>query len=538
MLFNWQSLVCHYIEEATTMHDLIIVGAGTAGCVLAGRLSASGRRRVLLIEAGGKPASLFVKMPAGFARLFKSKLDWAFESEPGAGTGGRRVFTPRGKMLGGSSNMNAQIHQWCHPADFDGWGEGWRWQDVAPVFQAQENWSGPDGGTQRGHDGPMLAAPNDNHLPLSASFVAAARSLGLNGPQDYNGGAYEGAWLCQLAHRRGQRFSAYDAYLKPAMSRDNLEIVTNAQVTKIVVENGRAVGVTVRRGGAEQTYRAGGGVVLAAGAFGSPQLLMLSGIGPAETLRELGLPVVRDAPEVGANLQDHPIAPLVFHTNRTDSLKKAESPVHLLRYLLFKRGMLATNAVEAFAFTRSGFSQTDAPDIELLFAPFEWRNEGLEPPQIHGFTIGAIAVAPLSRGRVSLKSPDPLQPPAIDFGLLTDPQGVDVQVMLEATRLARRVAQAMPAPDYAGELAPGAAVTGGQDLHEWFNTCIQTVYHPTSACRLGADARAVVTPQLRVRGVDGLWVADASVMPAVPRGHPNAVVAMIANRAADWIEAA
>lgn len=519
------------------MHDLIIIGAGTAGCVLAGRLSASGKRRILLIEAGGEPKSMFVKMPAGFAKLFKSKLDWNFESEPGAALGGRKIFTPRGKMLGGSSNMNAQIHQWCHPADFDGWAvDGWSWEKVAPVFLAQENWLGEDGGSPRGRAGAMLVSPNTNHLPLSRSFVDAARAVGLNGAKDYNGAAYEGAWICQLAHHRGRRFSAFDAYLKPALKRDNLEVVTDAQVSKILIENGRAVGVTVRRGAADQTFRAGGGVVLSAGAFGSPQILMLSGIGAGSTLKDFGIPAVLDSPEVGENLQDHPIVPLVFHTDRTDTLKSAESPLNLLRYMLFKRGMLATNGIEAFAFARSGLSRIAAPDIEMIFAPFEWRSEGLAPPQIHAFTIGAVAAAPVSRGRVKLKNPNPSESPAIDFGLLTDAEGLDAKVMLAAVRLARRVAAKMPAPDCAGESLPGESLTSDDELLGWFNTCIQTVYHPTGTCRMGSDDKAVVNPRLQVNGVDGLWIADASVMPAVPRGHPNAVVAMIANRAAGWIE--
>ncbi|MFN0185863.1 MAG: GMC family oxidoreductase [Aquabacterium sp.] len=520
--------------------DHIIVGAGTAGSVLAERLSASGKHRVLLIEAGGKPSNPFVKIPAGFARLFGSSVDWAFESEPGATTDGRRILVPRGKMLGGSSNMNAQIHQWCHPEDFDGWvaagAEGWGWRDVAPVFQAQESWSGPNGTRPRGHTGPMRIAPNVNHHPLSASFVAAAQAVaGHEAASDYNGGPYEGAWVCQLAHDRGRRFSAYDAYLKPALARANLQVLTDAQVTKVVVESGRAVGVALRRGGTEQVYRAGAGVVLAAGAFGSPHLLAHSGIGPAAALLRFGIPVVVDAPEVGANLQDHPTVPMVFDTARTDTLKNAESPLSLLRYLLLKHGMLATNAIEAFAFARSGLGREAAPDIELLFGPFEWRNQGREPPRRHAFTIGPIVAAPRSRGRVSLRSADPLQAPGIDFGLLSDPDDIDAKVLLAAIRLARNVAARMGAPDHTGEALPGAGVKSDAELRAWLNGVIQTVYHPTSTCRMGADGRSVVTPRLRVRGVDGLWVADASVMPAVPRGHTNAAVAMIAQRAADWI---
>lgn len=524
------------------MHDIIIVGAGTAGCVLAEQLTRSGRRKVLLVEAGGKPASRFVTIPAGFTKLFKGPLDWNLESEAQAGAGGVRIYTPRGRMLGGSSNMNAQIHQWCHPADFDGWvaagAAGWGWTEVAPVFQAQERWLGADGDARRGRDGPMVVSPNRNARRSAHAFVEAARASGLGAQPHYNGQAYQGAWLCELAHRDGKRYSCYDAYLKPALGRPNLELLTDAHAAGIVVADGRATGVRVRRGGTEQSIQAGA-VVLAAGAFGSPQLLLLSGIGPAAELARLGIAPVLDAPEVGANLQDHPVAGIAFSTHGTDTLLRAESMPSLLSYLLRKRGMLASNGVEAFAFTQVEPGPASAPDLELIFLPFERRNHFLEPPRVHAFSIGTAVVAPRSRGRITLRSADPLAAPAIDFGLLTDADGIDRKVLLAGARLARRIAATAPlAAHNAGELRPGAEAQSDAALLEHLHADLQTVYHPSSTCRMGTDARAVVDARLRVRGIDGLWVADASVMPSVPRGHPNAVVAMIGQRAAGWIDAA
>ena len=523
------------------MRDLIIVGAGTAGCVLAERLTSSGKLRVLLIEAGGPPASRFVAIPAGFPKLFKTPLDWALESEPQIALKGRRIFTPRGKMLGGSSNMNAQIHQWCHPADFDRWSAegatGWGWAEVAPVFRAQECWLGDETDAERGRHGPMVISPNRNTCSLTRAFVLAARRAGFGDQDCYNGRPYEGAFIVDLAHKNGRRFSAYDAYLKPATQRPNLEIISDAHVTKVIIEGGRARGVVVRRGGSEQTF-AGCGVVLSAGAFGSPQLLMLSGIGPAAALTNLGLPVQADAPDVGENLQDHPTLPVIFRTRSTDTLKSAESPLNLLRYFAFKRGMLASNGVEAIAFKQIHPDPVAAPDLEIMFLPFETRKELLEPPQEHAFCLAPAVVAPESRGRLTLQGPDPVLPPRIDFGLLNDSKGKDAAVLWEGVRLSREIAATPPlAAANTGEMRPGVAVESDDDLLAYASTELQTVYHPTSTCRMGSDTRAVVDPKLHVRGVDGLWVADASVMPSVPRGHPNAVVAMIAERAAGWIEA-
>ncbi|HVZ48795.1 MAG TPA: GMC family oxidoreductase N-terminal domain-containing protein [Gemmatimonadaceae bacterium] len=522
--------------------DLIIVGGGTAGCVLAERLTRSGRRRVLVVEAGGEPRSPFVKIPAGFARLFRGPLDWAFTSEPQTSVGGRRVFTPRGRMLGGCSNMNAMIHQWCHPADFDGWADagaaGWSWADVAPTFTDQERWTGAGGAPARGDRGPLVASPNPNARPLSRLFVEAARNAGLRGGPDYNGGNdYVGAWMAQLAVLDGRRFSAYDAFLAPARARANLEVLTGAHATRVVIENGRATGVRVRRGNLTETIPARAGVIVCAGAFGSPHLLMHSGVGPAADLTRLGIAVVRDAPGVGANLQDHPVAGVLIRTRTTNTLKRAESLPNLLRYLLRKGGPLASNVAEAFAFARSGVTGDAAPDVELLFAPVEWRAEGLERPRAHAMTIAVIALAPRSRGSVRLRGADPLAASAIDFGMLTDPDGVDAKVLYAGVRLARRIAATAPlAAECVEEMEPGARATSDEAIHAALGERLQTIYHPAGTCRMGVDARAVCDPRLRVRGVDGLWVCDASVMPTVPCGHPHAVVTMLAARGAAMID--
>jgi choline dehydrogenase-like flavoprotein len=404
---------------------------------------------------------------------------------------------------------------------------------VAPVFARQEDWRGEGSNSARGRGGPMPVEENQNAHPLAHDFVSAARAAGLDGPLDYNGGAFEGAWIVQIAHRGGRRFSAYDAYLKPAMTKGALQTVTGAHATGLVFEGRRCVGVNVVIDGEMRQFKAARGVILAAGAYGSPHLLQLSGVGPAEHLRAMGVPVVCDMPGVGADLQDHPTVALNFATSRRDTLKSADSLPNLLRYVLFKRGPLASNAIEAFAFARVG-AGAPAPDLELIFAPLEWRNQGLEKPVIHAFTIAPAVVRAYSRGSVRLANADPLSAPRIDPNLLSDAEGRDRRVLLAGMRMARAIATKAPlGASMTRELAPHAQCSSDDELLDFAARNLQTVYHPTSTCRMGEDDRAVVDPQLKLRGFDGLWVADASVMPSVPRGHPNAVVAMIANRAAD-----
>ena len=517
--------------------DIVIVGAGTAGCVLAEALTRDQRLRVTLVEAGPPPSSLMVSMPAGFAKLFRSKLDWAMESEPQQHAGGRRIFTPRGKMLGGSANMNAQIHQWGHPQDFADWemlgAAGWNWDAVAPIFRRQETYADRVDDAVRGGGGPQNVGLNRHVIDASRAFVTAARAAGLGERADYNGGDSEGAFISQVAHRAGRRWSVYDACLKPAMQRRNLQVVTRASVTRILFSSRRATGVEIAIGQQRQTIRARG-VVLAAGAFGSPHLLMKSGMGNGDDIRAAGLPVIHHLPGVGQNLHDHPMVTLSYATSRRDTFKSAESPQNLARYLTRRAGPLASNVAEAIAFARTSPGLA-APDVELLFAPLHWNDQALKPPAYHGFTIGVALLAPASRGTVKMgMRPD--DSPKIDFNFFSDDCGSDGSVMAAGMRIARRISQAAPlaamidremdAPNWRdGEAALLASVW--RSLHP--------VYHPAGACRMGIDANAVVSPHGEVTGAEGLWVSDASVMPSPVRGHPNATVAMLAERMAGFV---
>lgn len=503
--------------------DYLIVGGGTAGCVLADRLSASGKHRVLLAEAGGRPRNPFVKIPAGFAKLFKSACDWDYRTAPQTLAGNRQIYVPRGKMLGGSANMNALIHQWGHPADFDGWAvAGWGWQDVLPMFRKLES---------------ELAFEINRHVhPAASAFVDAARQELGHGYMRYNSNIFEGAWISEIATRNGKRRSVYESHLKPALRRPNLSVITGAKIDKVLFEHRKAVGASLMIDGEARVVRASAGVILSAGAIESPALLMRSGIGGGGDLQALAIETLVHSPHVGQHLQDHPMAVPTFATAHNNTYKSAESLPNLLDYLFRKKGPLASNAAEAIAFARSSSAQK-AVDIELLFAPLEWRKEALEPPAIHAFSIGVAIVAPQSRGQIKLASDDARLAPVIDFGLFSDAKGADRKAMLAGMRLARKVAATIPLVGHlAGEHAPGIIAQSDEALWRWICEEVQTVYHPSCSCRMGDAANAVVSPKLAVHGTERLWVADASVMPSLVRGHPNTAVAMIAARAVGFIE--
>lgn len=512
-------------EPFLVRSDYIIVGGGTAGCVLAERLSASGKDNVLVIEAGERPTNPFVKIPAGFARLFKSGCDWDYATAPQQSARHRTIYVPRGKMLGGSANMNASIHQWGHPTDFDGWSSmgahGWAWRDVQPLFDALES--------------QVAFETNGNTHEATSAFVATVRQLFGNSAQRYNGSAYEGAWIAEISTRRGRRHSVYDSHLRPALRRRNLTIMTGAKVDRVIFEAGRATGVILVN---DLQIDANAGVILTAGAIESPTLLMRSGIGEYDHLHAMGISTQVHSPHVGRHVQDHPMVVPSFATVRSNSYKSAESLSNLLTYLFRKKGPLASNAAEAIAFVRSS-PKLHLPDTELLFAPFEWRNEALASPSIHAISIGVAVAAPCSRGRIQLASKNPQAAPIIDLGLLTDDDGIDRRTMLAGLKCARTVAATAPLSEYLTvEHAPGTQSVSDEALYDWICNEVQTVYHPSCSCRMGSAQSGVVSPQLAVHGVERLWIADASVMPSLIRGHPNMAVAMIASRAAGFINAA
>lgn len=496
--------------------DYVIVGAGSAGCVLANRLSEDPATRVLLIEAGSRDRAKEIRIPAAFSKLFKSRFDWGYETTPQAGLDGRRIYFPRGKVLGGSSAMNAMMWIPGDRADFEGWPEGWRWQDMEPYLRRAENEA-------------CSITPQVDPNPMSRAFLEAASETEVAGAGNLRPESLGGAGLVRVTQRRGLRCSAADNYLKPAKGRRNLTVLTDCQATGIALEDGRATRVRYRGGDQEGSVRASREVILSAGAIGSPQLLMASGIGPANHLRQVGVPVEVDLPDVGQGLQDHCMAISLFDAGGNESLYAAESPRQLLRLLLRRRGMLTSNVGEAAAFVRAN-AQTGSPNLELIFAPVLYVEEGLVPPPSHGFSIAGVVLQPRSRGSVRLRSADPRDPPEIDPAFLQD--DADVAVLVEGVKLARRVAAGRPlARWFEGERAPGTAVQSDEEVAAWIRANAHTIYHPVATCAM----ERVVDSELRVRGLEGLRVADASVIPQLVRGHTHAATTMVAERAADLI---
>jgi choline dehydrogenase len=522
-----------------TVHDFIVVGGGAAGCVLAARLSARPEHRVLLLEAGGRDNRIEIQIPAAFTKLFRTARDWAFETTPQPAMAGRALYWPRGKMLGGSSSMNAQMYVRGHRADYDGWASsgcaGWSWDDVRPAFERAEGRT-PNPHGLYGSDGPQAVSDQRDPNVTTYAFMAACREIGMRRLRDLNDADNEGVAPTPVTQRRGRRWSAADAYLRPALKRPNLRVMTDAHVRRVIFEGRRAVGVEyVDAAGYVHTARASREVVLAAGAIGSPHLLMLSGVGPAADLTGLGIPVVADRASVGENLQDHLLVGVIRACTPKVTLVHAESPLSVLRYLLQKKGGLTSCVGEAVAFVRSDAS-LPAPDLELIFAPVPYIDHGAVKPAGDGTSIGVVLLQPASRGRIRLASPSPRVAPQIDAGYLSDPGGKDLATLILGIRKAQQIYGARALAPYAGApIEPGPGATTDNAIERFVREQAETIYHPVGTCRMGADDASVVDLTLRVRAVEGLRVADASIMPRINRGHTYAPTIMIAERAAAMI---
>jgi len=519
--------------------DYIVVGTGSAGAVVANRLSEHPGVEVVALEAGPADKNKFVHIPAGFPKLFRTNLDWDYFTEPQPHLGDRQIYWPRGRMFGGSSSMNAMMWVRGFRADYDEWallaGEQWGFAAAVEQYRRIENVQDaqyPDQGTA----GPMHIQHQRSPHSSTAIFLATVREAGFtveppNRPQP------TGFSQTMVTQRAGRRWSTADGYLEPAMRRPNLTVLSESQVTKILFDGTNAIGVEYRRGPASFVVLARREVVLCGGAINSPHLLMLSGIGDSDELARHGIPVVRHASEVGANLQDHLAAGVGYAV--ADSLYAAEKPKQLLNYLLRHRGMLTSNVGEAYGFVKSR-PDLEQPDLELVYAPAPFYNEGLVEPTEHGNIFATVLLRPRSRGRIGLASADPLNKPIIDPRYLSDSGGVDRAALLAGLRTCVRIAQTAPMKEILGDVI--YPPNGPADLEELVERALvenaQTLYHPVGTCRMGTDPLSVVDPDLRVRGVSGLRVADASVMPLLVRGHTQAPSVFVGEQAARLLRSA
>ncbi len=523
--------------------DIIVIGGGSAGSAAAGRLAEDGTRRVCLLEAGGRNNNFLVKTP-GFMPFLMKNANYRYETVPQKGLNGRIGYQPRGRGLGGSSAINAMVYIRGAAWDYDNWAgalgcDGWAHEDVLPYFKRSEgNVRGGD--AHHGGDGPLSVSDQKWPNPTSLAFVQSAASLQLPENNDFNGPKQEGFGLYQVTQKDGERWSAARAYVEPLRGKPNLDIRTGAQVQRIVIENGRAVGVEVKKGFGTEILRASGGVILSGGAFNSPQLLMLSGIGPGDHLREHGIDVVDDRAAVGSELQDHIDYVSSWETESRDPIGDSmEGNLRMAKAVIEHRrkrtGIMTTPYAESGGFW-SVMPDTPSPDIQWHFVPAMLEDHGREKVKGHGFSLHACVLRPESRGTVRLASNRAKDGPVIDPNFLDDDR--DIATLRAGIRLSHRIADAPPLSDYAPKDRHRINLDDDAELDELIRNRADPVYHPVGTCRMGPDADSVVDTKLKSRSVDGLWVADASIMPKIVSGNTNAPSIMIGERCADFVKEA
>ncbi|MBS9716006.1 GMC family oxidoreductase [Pseudohalocynthiibacter aestuariivivens] len=527
-------------------YDYIIVGAGSAGSVLANRLSENEKNSVLVLEAGGSDCSFWVQLPIGYGKTFHDeRFNWKYTTEPDPGLNGNRIYWPRGKVMGGSSSINAMVYVRGHPLDYDDWAKvapGWGWSDVAPIFRKVEDWAGGADGV-RGEGGPLHVHDISNEVHgLTRTYLTAAKQAGIRFNLDYNGEYMEGASLYQITTRNGRRESTSRSYLRPALRRRNLDLQLEAHVTRVLFEGRQASGVEFTQGGEKKTAKAKREVILCGGAINSPQLLQLSGVGPESLLRNLGIPVVQASPEVGRNLMDHLGFGHHYKANVPTLNQDLNSVLGKLRaglqYLLRRSGPLSLSLNQGGGFVRID-TNADRPDTQLYFSPCSFTSApvGTRPVMtldpFKGFMIGFNPCKPTSAGHLRIRSADPFETPEMHANYLATEY--DCRIMLAGSKLLRKIARS-PALDAAIELEIPVATSAMQDdeLLSFIRENASTVFHQCGTCRMGTDASAnVVDARLRVHGVHGLRVADASVFPTIPTGNINAPAIMVGEKAAE-----
>ena len=523
--------------------DYVIVGAGSSGCVLANRLSADGKTTVAVLEAGPRDKSLWIHLPIGYGKtMWDPKVNWKFQTEPEPNMAGRQVYWPRGKVLGGSSSINGLIVIRGQKEDYDRWdvqgSSGWAWRDVLPYFLKIESNSEFGDDQLHGTHGPLAVSSIGRKHELIEAVIGAAQANGVPRTNDFNGSSQEGAGYFQLTTKNGWRQSAAEAYLRPAEKRDNVTVMTDTQVARVLFEGRKAVGVVCRTGDQTRNIKARRGVILSAGAIQSPQLLMLSGIGPAKHLQDNDVPVLIDRPQVGQNLQDHLQFRLIYKANKAittnDALRSLWGRFKLgLEWMLFRSGALAIGINQGGIFARL-MPESKTPDIQFHVATLSADMAGGKVHDFSGFTLSVCQLRPESRGHIALASSDPMARPLIHANYLATEK--DRAYAVKSIEFARKLAQTKPLADLVeAEAVPGPDVNTEADILDFARRSGATIFHPSGTCRMGTDDDAVVDPRLRVRGVSGLWVVDCSIMPTLVSGNTNVPAMMIAEKAADMI---